>query len=361
MLRMSDLSYQRQGSILRIATVKKLQAEEKEAVDLMDLKKLTQPLKIRNFFINFADLNETVTALKEVLKNGAKESMTTKIVVDAKNGKIIVQDTEENLELIEKFIKNLDVPIKQVLIEAKIVEASEKFTRSIGVNWNLIDGTQAVGGQSLRPALSVGQAGTGKDLGFNLSYGTLPLLGNLSASLNLAELDNTVKVVSAPRIMTLTGNPATVNVTDSVSSLNQSVDTRTTSAPVVNSYTSTAIPTVLTVTPNVTPDNFVTLKVQISRTIGTLNATGRVDTGTRSIDTNILVRDGQTATIGGLYQTDETEGTNGVPGLKNIPFIGALFRGKQELRSKTELLIFLTPRVMTLDFHGAQTKNEGNL
>lgn len=357
MLRMGDLIYQRQGSILRIATVKKLQTEEKDAHELIEAKRLTQPLFVRNYFVNFATVPDTAKSIKEMLKEGGKDSPTTKIVEDVRNGKLIVQDTEANLNLIEKLVKNLDIPIKQVLIEAKIVEATEKFTRQIGVTWNFHDGTQALGNQSLSlNRLGAGKLPEGADFNFDFRFGSLPLLGDLDASLALAEIDQTVKVVSSPRILTLTGIAASVNVTENLTSKSTSVATATPGAPPVDTYKEVAIPTTLNVTPTVTPDNFVTMKIGITRTVGTANPGGTVSTGTRTVDTNILVRDGQTATIGGLYQTDSSEGMTGVPVLKDIPYLGALFRAKNEIKSKTELLIFLTPRVVNQDFQSTQAK-----
>ncbi|MBL7672075.1 MAG: type IV pilus secretin PilQ [Bdellovibrionaceae bacterium] len=355
MLRMSDLSYQRQGNILRIATIKKLQAEEKEARDLMDAQKQTQPLLVRNFFVNFATVSNVSKSIKELLKEGGKESPTTKIVEDPNNGKLIIQDTEHNLNLIDKLVKNLDMPIKQVLIEAKVVEASEKFSRSMGISWNFMRGSQVIGGQTLQPKLLVGQSVPGADLSLGMKYGSLPFLGDLDATLGLAESEDNVKVISSPRIMTLTGLAASMNVTQILTTANVQPPAAAGGAPTVT-YKETNMPTVLNVTPVVTPDNYVTMKVSVTRTVGSVNASGSITTNSRAVDTNILIRDGQTATIGGLYQTDTTEGVNGVPGLKDIPFLGALFRSKAEIKSKTELLIFLTPRIISPDVPNTQAK-----
>jgi type IV pilus assembly protein PilQ len=226
----------------------------------------------------------------------------------------------------------------------------------MGVNWKFSDGGQAIGNQQLVPEMTVGQSPSGSDLNFGFKYGPWPLLGDLAASLSLAEIDNTIKIISSPRIMTLTGSPATVNVTDVLQFLSSSQSALTANAPVVNSYKDVSIPTILNVTPNVTPDNFVMMKVNVSRAVASVNAGGGSSQSTRTVETNILIRDGQTATIGGLYQTDALDSVNGVPVLKDIPFLGALFRSKQESKTKTELLIFLTPRVITQDLPATQAK-----
>lgn len=359
MLRMNELIYQRQGSILRIAPILKLQKEEDDAKKLADAKKLTQPLKVRNFFMNFVTTTVAATSIKELLKENGKESTSLKIVEDPKNGKIIVQESEETLNLIEKIVKNLDMPTKQVLIEGKIVEASDKFSRGIGITWGLNGGQYTSGNLNFSPNLNVGSAGSGSDLRLGFSLGTLPVIGDLSAQLTLAELEQTVKIVSAPRLLTITGEAATMNVDSTLVSRGPTTIAASGTGPVTTeTYITNKLPLSLQVTPRVTPDHFVAMKLSVSRAVGTLNQTGQAVIDERKVDTNVLVRDGQTIAIGGLYQTDTTQGEQGVPGLKDIPVIGVLFRSKTEVKQKTELLIFVTPRVVSQDTQSAAAETE---
>lgn len=360
MLRLAKLTYQRQGSILRIATVKALQAEEKEAKEQADLAKLSQPLKVKNFYINFAKLNEVKTQIEDLLtKSDTGKSKTTKIVLDERNGKLVIQDVEENLELIDKIIKNLDMPTKQVLIEGKIVEATEKFSRGIGVQWGLSGQDYVMGAQTARIGLGVGTAETsGSTLQGRLSFGVLPVIGELQATLALSEIDNKVKIVASPRVMTMTDMKATMEVTTNIQTLKTNIMASGGAVTNSNQYDYTPIPITMQVTPKVTPDNFVTMQVKVNRSVGNVDSTGKTSIDSRSVDTSILVRDGQTAVIGGLYQTDTAQGVTGVPGLKDIPFIGSLFRSKSENRQKIELLIFLTPRIINQEMQSGGTASE---
>lgn len=365
MLKMAKLSYQRQGSILRIATVRTLQTEEKEAKEQAELTKLSLPLKVRNFFVNFAKVGEVKDRIEEMLvKNEAVKSRTTKVITDERNGKLIVQDTEENLDLIDKIIKNLDMPTKQVLIEGKIVEATEKFAKGIGIQWGLSGQEQQLGAQKLSANLGIGTPSTaGRDLGLGINFGTIPILGDLNATLSLSEIDNKVKVIASPRVMTLTDNAANVNVTSQVVSKVATVTVNPASGGTTNrdEFQTVSVPITMSVTPKVTPDNFVSMKINVSRGVANINADGRATVDTRSVDSNVLVRDGQAAVIGGLYLTDTNEGTTGVPGLKDIPFIGGLFRTRSQTKQKTELLIFLTPRIINQEIQASGANENVNL
>ncbi|MFZ4403707.1 MAG: type IV pilus secretin PilQ [Pseudobdellovibrionaceae bacterium] len=347
LMRAKKLGYTRQGSVLRIAPIEELKAEEDEATKLAVAKKVIEPLKVKMFPINYAKVDELASKIKEFLTEGRG-----KVVGDSRTNALVVTDTEETLKRVAKLITSLDIQPPQVLIEGKIVEAQETFARSIGINWGLNGinrGFGAIDGQpvNLSSNLSVNSgAGSGGNLGFDLSLGSLGMLGNLSAALALTENEGKLKVLSSPRIVALTNETAKISQTIQVP-----VRTATVSNGVQQiSYAYKDLALKFEVTPQVSSDGAVIMKVNVNREF---KGPSRIEQGietfdvnARAADTRVLVKNGQTAVIGGVYQSDATTAVKKVPWLGDIPVLGWLFKTDAVDRSKNELLIFLTPRIL---------------
>jgi type IV pilus assembly protein PilQ len=244
------------------------------------------------------------------------------------------------------------------MIEGKIVEASESFNRRVGVNWSLSGSPVEISSSggvnntpiNMRTALGVSpiaaQQIQSQNAFLSLRVGTLDFIGSLDAALSLAQADNLVRIISSPRIVTMNKEKSEISQKGEVITIQSTIDQN-------NNRTSTAqrvpVELKLEVTPQITAEGSVVLDVNVLRQF----AGAEVDSDTqarpinsRAAKTKVLVPNGQTAVIGGIYQSDETESETGVPGLKDMPVLGWLFKQKQQERIKNELLLFLTPRIL---------------
>jgi len=295
---------------------------------------------------------------------------------DATN-QIFVRDTAVVVEAIREVIRNVDVPPKQVMIEARIVEASTGFASSLGVRLKLLNssilGNQ--GGQNLfntgtRYAPGIG-ANLSNSTGNTDIFGTpntptlsrelevfrpgyalagaanlgLMLFNNagsklLSLELQAAESDARNKTISSPRVVTLNRRAATINNTQQVTIL--SGVNATTGLPIFQTFSA---PLTLGVTPSVNPDNRISLELNIAKSTITNATTGSLDTNT--VTTNVIVENGGTVVIGGFARESELSVQDRVPFLGDLPYVGNLFKTTTKSNSRSELLVFITPRIIS--------------
>lgn len=344
-LKAKKLGYSRQGSVLRIAPIAEFKGEEEDAVKIALAKKNLEPLKVRMFSVSYAKVDELDKKLKDFLSERGK------VISDTRTNALVVTDTDEGLIRAAKLIKSLDVQPPQVLIEGKIVEAKESFVRSVGVNWGSTGadvriGSSKQGPVNMHPAFQVNPlSSTAGTLAFNLNIGTLDVLGDLTSALSLSERESKVKVISSPRIVTMSNEKADISQTTEVAIPQVT--------PIGNTpqttFTFKPLSLKLDVTPQITNDASVIMKVGVKREFRDASANPNDQNfavNIREANTRVIVKNGQTAVIGGIYQSDATESESGVPYLREIPVLGALFRGKGTTKDKAELLIFLTPRIL---------------
>ncbi len=353
-MRAKKLGYTRQGNVLRIAPLQDLKAEEDDATKMAAARKTVEPLKVRMFPVSYAKVDELEKKIKDFLGDRGK------VVGDARTNSLVVTDISENIDRVAKLISSLDTQPPQVLIESKIVEAQESFTRNIGVNWGASGspiklGNTARGPVNMNPSFSINpSANSSGNFNFNLSVGTLDVFGTLQAALALSESEEQVKIISAPRIMTMTNEKADINQTTEVP-VRQVTQNGT---AVQESFQFKPLTLKLEVTPQVTADGSVIMKVLVNRQFRGADVSsagqGAFAVNSREANTKVLVKNGQTAVIGGIYQSDAVEGESGVPWLREIPIVNYLFRSKNTSKSKSELLVFLTPRVIG-SVHGEST------
>jgi type IV pilus assembly protein PilQ len=351
-MRSKNLGYVRQGNVLRISSLAALQKETEAANKILEAQKAIVPAVVQVIPISYADLEELQKNVKAFL---SKEGQ---VVIDKRSSTVVLTDKADVVERVQKLIKTLDIPPMQVLIESKIVEAVEEFTRLVGINWGF-------GGQEVSLAPSGGANGgplnmtlrnqvqnvprnTSANMLAGMQIGTLDIFGTLDAALALAEHDSLAKVISSPRISAMNREKAMIKQEG------ENVTIVTTRSETTGATTATEKRTPfsleLGVTPQITADGGVIMDLDVKREF--LGA--EVDPTTkarpvnkRSAKTRVMVRNGQTTVIGGIYTSDELEATDGVPGLKDIPILGWLFKSKQFNRTKNELLIFLTPRILS--------------
>lgn len=289
----------------------------------------------------------------------------------AGTNKLWVKDTQAVIDQIRQLIAEVDIPAKQVLIEARIVEVSTSFTNSLGVRLNYYDKNKyGLGGSGY--STSLGSASTSSfsnvDLfgtastpslskatstGFGTSYalsGTSAInlmLFNSAATklitveLQAAETDAKSKTISTPRVVTQNRKAAKIDNTQQVT-LVVGVNTQT-GLPIYQTYSA---PLTLDVTPSITPDNRVSLDLKIAKSTLNLGTGGANTLDTNNLNTNVIVENGGTVVIGGFYREGESESSDRVPFLGDLPYVGFLFKAATKLRSKSELLVFITPRVI---------------
>ncbi|WP_310452614.1 type IV pilus secretin PilQ [Sulfuritalea sp.] len=292
---------------------------------------------------------------------------------DATN-QVFVRDTATVVEAIREIIRTVDVPPKQVLIEARIVEASTGFTNSLGVRLRLADASALSNGGYQVPGTNTTRAVLGTTAGFTNvdSFGTpsvpalartstnvfqpsyalaaaanigLMLFNNagtklLALELQAAETDTRNKTVSAPRLVTLNRKAATINSTQQVTILTGV--NATTGLPIYQTFSA---PLTLGVTPSVNPDNRISLELNIAKSTITNATTGSLDTNT--ITTSVIVENGGTVVIGGFARESEIQTQERVPFLGDLPYVGFLFKTTQKNQSRSELLVFITPRIIS--------------
>jgi type IV pilus assembly protein PilQ len=352
-MRTKGLGYVRQGNVIRITRLETLQAETRAAKDIVDAQTRLTPVRVKVIPVSYATVGEMATQIQPFLS-----ADRGRVVSDPRTSSLIVTDTAEVLARIERLVKELDLPPTQVMIEGKIVEASESFSRTLGVNWGFsgvplqISGGGGFSGSPVNMLTTFGSSTVtsavlgGQSASLNLNIGTLDFFGNLNARLGLAQAETMVKVISSPRIVTMNRAPAQISQKGEVISVTRTRDATgaETATPV-----RTGVDLSLNVTPQITADGSVILDVDVKRQFAGAVAEELTQTrpvNTREAKTKILVPNGQTAVIGGIYQNDETESERGVPWLKEIPVFGWLFKSNIKDRNKNELLIFLTPRVL---------------
>lgn len=322
-----QLGYIRQGNILRIATMGSIRAETDSAKALLDAQKLLEPLKTKIFPISYAkakDLEPQATGFLST-RGTAK--------ADERTNTLVVKDIAENISKIDKLITRLDTQTPQVYIEGKIVESKTSDSREIGISWT---------------------DNSGGSVNVDLSTGTFTNTANLSLSAKLAllESDEKIKVLSSPRIVTLDNQTANIEQSTQFPTYTVTIDETTGDKTTTVEYKTVKLS--LNVTPQITADGGVILKTEILREFAGAVDTRAPDTGARSLNSRsakstILVDNGNTAVLGGIYSTDNTNGNSGIPLLRKIPLIGWLFGQDKMTYDKNELLIFLTPRVINKD------------
>ena len=367
LLSVKGLAAQQAGdNILRIASPATLLAEEKKAMP-----------QTRVFFLNYAKATEVKGQVEAV---ATAENRRASCSTDDTNNAVIVTDTQMGLDATARLIRNLDRAPRQVVIEAKLVEVSLDNSLDYGISWsgygekngtyfgagdssNKIElGGNSPGMQS--PAAGSGRyvsspyggtsGGSGVNLPANVVYGAFRL-GKVAANymfdavITAAAKKGKAKVLSDPKVATLNNKEANINITTQI----PYTTTETTAAtPPISTTKVTYLTTgiVLKVTPTITSDGRIAMKINpsVSQPSATITpvAGGAPGIDTRSADTNVIVKDGETIVIGGLIHDTQSEAVFKIPILGDIPILGYLFRKKSMSRNRMELLIFVTPRVI---------------
>jgi type IV pilus assembly protein PilQ len=343
------LAAERSDSVLKVMPRDLFISNKRQEMEEKNLAITAEPRVTRIFPISYADLTEIadiVRIFSTSQDGGSGGNASSTIIIDKNTQSLIVRNTADNVEKIKKLIQLLDVQTPQVLIEAKVVEANEAFSRTIDGSLGL-GGTQLAFGFNGQQAL-FGTADIADTAGSGVAAGnTFMTLGGkligLNSSLRMAESENKVKVVSSPRTVVLSGKSASITQTKTTAV--RLVTPATSTTPATTQLVTVNANTKLNVTPRVTNDGSVFMKLDLNRDIL------RIDDGNpvaepRQMNTEVIVESGNTLVIGGVLNIDENSAASGVPFLRKIPLIGALFGKEVDAKTKSELMFFITPRIL---------------
>ena len=342
-LRQNSLTYTIEGNVMRIGTVDRIAAETAAARRLDEEERLNVPLTTLSFPISYARAAEVATLLRDLASPRAR------ILVDGRTNQLIISEIPQYLQTMQNLIATVDVPTRQVTIEARIVETSRTFQQQWGITWGF-DG-------ALDPTLGTGtglvfpnRVGfTGGPFGFAAGRNVIEL--HLSDVLGSFDLDFALtafeslgysKVISAPRVTTQDNQSAQIT-----SGFQIPYQTRINFTTTVQYLDATLS---LNVTPQITDAGTVIMDISVQKnepTIGlAIEGAAGTPLTTRQARTRLMVRDGGTAVIAGIFQTKDNDGVSRFPFVHSIPIIGALFRSHNVNSSHDELLIFITPRIV---------------
>ena len=321
--------------------------EKEEELRAAQLRQGLEPLVTRVFLINYA----TLADISKIIKDYLTPQRST-MQIDERTNSLIVKDTVDSIERVKKIIETLDTQTPQILIEAKIVEANEDYSKEIGLQRGIRFGYDPVTPnlESIGPGFSFSSAG-GPALGATI--GVYKKLVNLDFNLQLLESESKGRVISTPRIVTQNKKAATITSSSQTSFRIQAVQTGSI-APVAT-FQNIAADLNLQVTPQVTNDGAVSMQIMLSKaSFGDRpSADAPPNMNRRNITTSVLVDNGSTVVIGGVYETNTLESTSGIPFLKDLPLVGWLFKTPNVTKIKqNELIIFITPRIMNQEEAG---------
>lgn len=350
---LSKLVAQKNSNILIVKTLAVATKEREEELAAAKLKEGLEPLVTRIFLINYATLGDIQ---KIVIDYITKDKGS--IQLDERTNSLIVKDTVESIERIKKIIETLDTQTPQILIEAKIVEANESYSKRIGLARGITFGYDPIRdinqSNPTGPGFSFSSAPNGAAPSVaGMTIGIYRRLTGLDFNLQLMESESKGRIISTPRIVTQNKKAATITSSDQTSFRVQQLATGT--APAVATFQNVSATLNLSVTPQVTNDGAISLSINLAKSAFGLRPSvdAPPNQTSRNITTNVLVDNGSTVVIGGLYQTSNLEEVSGIPFLKDIPLIGWLFRTPYAPDvNKNELIIFMTPRIMNQEEAG---------
>ena len=367
-LQTKGLDMRKNGNVVWIAPRDELATKEKLALESQAQIADLEPVRTESFQLNY----QKADALQKLVGDKAQPILSKRgsAVVDARTNTLFVQDTPSRLEQVRALIKKIDIPVRQVLIEARIVEASDTFSRNLGARLGLND---RAGGQGLVNSSNRVTYGGSLDataytttqiaspiptltqsLGVNLPTtglnGSTPgvfsmILFNegltrfINMEVSALQADGKGKIISSPRVITADQVEATIEQGTQIP-YQQATSSGATSV----SFKSASLS--LKVKPQITPDDNVIMDLNIHKdSVGTVTSSGpSIDT--KQITTSVLVQNGGTVVIGGIYSQTESNTTTKIPVLGDVPFIGFLFRNNSKTDNKSELLIFISPKIV---------------
>jgi type IV pilus assembly protein PilQ len=342
-LRINQLGYVIEGNVMRIASTGKLAQEENSRLQFLRAQDQNRPLKTVLQRVSYADAGAIAATAKKVM------SARGDILVDSRTQTLVIKELPDYLPTVLDLIKNLDIPNLQVMIETRIIEATRTFSQSIGIVWGFSAKADAAHGNTTGLVFPNNGSVTGlvnlpsgAPTVLNIATGNVLDTFRLDAAIHAAESRGLVKVVSTPKVQTQTGEQASIQSGFQIPV--QTTVNNTTTVLYINATLR------LDVTPNITTEGTITMDVTVQKRepAAGINIAGgqNIPLTTRDAKTRLMVRDGGTAVIGGIFKLTSNDGQSMIPGLWKIPLIGNLFRNRDIQENSDELMIFITPRIM---------------
>jgi type IV pilus assembly protein PilQ len=368
-LQAKGLGQRKSGNVIWIAPKDEIAAREKVEYESKAQIASLEPLRTQSFQLNYSKAQEVAAGLTGQAAGGAGGggggaggatrilSPRGSVIFETRTNQLFVTDIPSKLDEISQLIAKIDIPVRQVLIEARIVEASDTFGKSLGARLGFRSGNgtsnnMVAGGSLASPNSAGGIANTnlinlpalgqgGNDPAtFAVSLFNSGLTRFINLEISALEADGKGKVVSSPRIITADQVKASIKQGTKVP-FQKATSSGATSVEFLEATLK------LEVTPQITPEGNVILDVQINKdSLGTLTSLGR-EINVKEIKTQVLVDNGGTVVIGGIFEQTESDSTAKVPLLGDIPVLGHLFKTNTRDAQRTELLIFLTPKVVS--------------
>lgn len=357
-LRIKGLDKRLDGNILLVAPSEEMAARETQQLQSEQQVKQLAPMQTANITVNYAKAQEMAAILKS--ESGGILSDRGSVSVDERTNTLLVRDTQESIDQARATVNALDIPVKQVLIESRMVTVRDNVGEELGVRWGITDrGSDAAVSGSLEGAdtaaggvlpsidnrlnvnLPVSSAGAGR-IGFQVASlvdGTI-----LDLELSALESENKGEIIASPRITVANQREAYIEQGTEIPYV-QATSSGATSVEFKKAVLS------LKVTPHITPDNRVILDLVVTQ--DTRGETVSTSTGpavaidTQEIKTQVLVENGETVVLGGIFQQLNTDDISKVPLFGDLPVVGNLFKKSSEIYQKRELLIFVTPKIVT--------------
>ena len=337
-----ELDSRESGSVLTIKKKGKLKSIEEEQNEYRKAQLKNEPTYTEYFPVNYNKVDSIKSQLEALLTQGIG-----KISTDDRTNTIIITSVRSDLDKVKAYLSIMDVPERQVMIEARIVEASSTFTRNLGISWGVhyrdgsasflgINSVDNSFGGLTTPTVTVGQSGvSGTNMG--ISFGRIASNIQLDMRLNAAATAGLIKIVSTPKIATLNNKTAKITQGQSIPYVNTTATTGATTQ-FVQAVLS------LEVKPHINSNG--TIGMEIKATNNSAGTGSPPSINTKEATTEMLLKDGETTVIGGIYKEDDIQSEEGVPYLMDIPFLGNLFKSTETRKIKSELLIFITPRIL---------------
>lgn len=359
-MNLSKLIAEKSSNILIMKTLGQATKEKEDQIKAEQLKIGLEPLVTRVFLINYAKLDDISKILKDYL-TPTRASMQ----LDERTNSLIVKDTVDSIERIKKIIETLDTQTPQIMIEAKIVEATDSFAKSIGLSRGVTLGYDPIGVQNAAASVSPGvgfSLSTGPSVAtpntLGMTIGIYKRLTGLDFNLQLMESQSKARIISTPKVVTQNKKEATITSSEQTSYRVQQPATG--QNPAITTFQNVQADLTLKVKPQVTNDGAISMEITLDKSAFGLRpfADGPPNISKRNVVTNVLVDNGSTVVIGGNYQTQTTEVQSGVPFLKDLPLVGWLFRTPYAPNTeKNELIIFMTPRILNQEEAGLSERN----
>ncbi len=357
------------GNVVRVAPIGTIRKEREDAAATKKAEAESLPLRVLTLPLNYANASEVLTQLESMIsKRGS-------ITFDERTNSLIIRDIDKNLTQIRQLVRALDTRTPQVHIEARIVEASDSFSRALGIQWGgnlnfspatgaptglffpntiglsggstattVSENTSTIGGRSSNfttvPNYVVDLPAAASTGSIGLSLGSISGLVNLDARLSAGETSGESKIISAPSITTVTNRAATIR--DGARIPFQTASLRGTNVQFVEAVL------LLSVTPQITADGTIFLTISITKNRPDFGqAIGNLPTiQIKEATTTVMVADGDTTVIGGVYNYETSVNRDFVPGLGKIPVLGWLFKRTARREDRRELLVFITPTIV---------------